>query len=51
VLGVILAAAGVSFALIRTIDSDAPIPTPRAAAEPASAPAPARIRGTAFAGR
>jgi len=50
-LGVILAAVGVIFALLRTIDSDTAIPTPRAKPQPSAEPALAPIRGTALAGR
>jgi hypothetical protein len=53
-LGVILAAVGVTYALVRTIDNDTaiPVPTakPRPAAEPAPTAAPARVHGTPVAG-
>ncbi len=50
-LGVSLAAVVVIFALLRTIDSDTAIPTPKASPRPKAQPAPAPIRGTALAGR
>jgi hypothetical protein len=55
-LGVIVAAGAVIFALVRVMDQDTPIatpaaPKPRATDEPAVVAARAPLRGTALAGR